>query len=223
MIGIFAGKGISGTKADSAVKNSVQNEDTAIEIKPVNLPQKHGAKDDSIVISAFFNFIALENVSSSGHLLIILAFLRIVFINITVCYIVADLSKMNDTIRENELLKLKHEYSQQYISSANIEYEVIRKLRHDFKDNWSIVYDLIMNDKKEKALLFIKEYLDELSEKEVFVKTNNQNIWYKRCNAVKNSIKKSYYDCEAKRNLIASSFKQLNDRCRDSMFLQRHI
>lgn len=53
MIGIFAGKGISGTKADSAVKNSVQNEDTAIEIKPVNLPQKHGAKDDSIVISAF--------------------------------------------------------------------------------------------------------------------------------------------------------------------------
>lgn len=50
-----------------------------------------------------------------------------------------------------------------------------------------------------------------------------QNIWYKRCNAVKNSIKKSYYDCEAKRNLIASSFKQLNDRCRDSMFLQWHI
>lgn len=149
MIGIFAGKGISGTKADSAVKNSVQNEDTAIEIKPVNLPQKHGAKDDSIVISAFFNFIALENVSSSGHLLIILAFLRIVFINITVCYIVADLSKMNDTIRENELLKLKHEYSQQYISSANNEYEVAIRDTHSRCTEKKFVYTYHFNKRKD--------------------------------------------------------------------------
>lgn len=149
MVGIFAGKGISGTKADSAVKNSVQNEDTAIEIKPVNLPQKHGAKDDSIVISAFFNFIALENVSSSGHLLIILAFLRIVFINITFCYIVADLSKMNDTIRENELLKLKHEYSQQYISSANNEYEVAIRDTHSRCTEKNFVYTYHFNKRKD--------------------------------------------------------------------------
>lgn len=144
----------------------------------------------SIVISAFLNFIALEDVSARGHLLIILTFLGIVFINITVCYLVADLSKMNDTIRENELLKLKHEYSQQYISSANSEYEVIRKLRHDFKDNWSVVYDLIMSNNNEKALLFMKDYLDELSEKEVFIKTNNEIV-----NAVVNaklSAAKSY-------------------------------
>ena len=76
----------------------------------------------------------------------------------------------------------RQEYNQQYISSANAEYEVIRRIRHDFKDNISAVYRLVEEDRKQEALKYMKEYLAELAEKEVFIKTNNPVV-----NAVINS------------------------------------
>ncbi len=136
----------------------------------------------SIAVSTFFNLISLRNPSLVGHNLIVLAFLGLLIINITVFYLVVDLSKINITIRENELLKVKNEYSQQYISSANTQFEVIRKLRHDFKDNMSLIYELIQKGKSKKALSYIDNYFKELSSTEDIIKTNNEIV-----NAVVNS------------------------------------
>ncbi len=143
----------------------------------------------SIIISAFLNFVVL-NSDSVNNQYIIFAFLGILIINIIVVFIVGDLSKMNNLKYENELLKIKREYSRQYTSDSNTEYEVIRKLRHDFKDNWSAVYELIAQNKNDAALKFIDEYIDELSEKETLINTNNEIV-----NAVINvklSAAKSY-------------------------------
>lgn len=143
----------------------------------------------SIIISAFLNFVVM-NSGSVNNQYIIFAFLGILVINIIVVFIVGDLSKMNNLKYENELLKIKQEYSRQYISDSNTEYEVIRKLRHDFKDNWSAVYELIAQNKNDAALKFIDEYIGELSEKETLINTNNEIV-----NAVINvklSAAKSY-------------------------------
>ena len=136
----------------------------------------------SIIISAFLNFISLQSKSVVEHYFIVLSFLGIVIINITVFYLVDDLNKMNITARENEVLKLKHEYSQQYITSANSQYEVIKKLRHDFKNDMNVVYELLQQNNMNKALDYIRNYLDELSETEPLIKTNNEIV-----NAVVNS------------------------------------
>lgn len=136
----------------------------------------------SIVVSAFLNFISLKSLPSEGHYLIVLAFLGILIINITVFILVSDLSMMNNKIREAELLKLKNEYNQQYISDANTQYEVIQKLRHDFKDNMSVLYQLINDGKSDKAISYIGNYIDKLNETETIIKTNNEIV-----NAVVNS------------------------------------
>lgn len=136
----------------------------------------------SIIISAFLNFLALTDISAKGHYLIVLSFLGIMIINITVFYLIVDLSIMNKNVRENEVLKLKNEYSQQYISNANTQYEVIHKLRHDFKDNMSVLYQLINDGKSDKAISYIGNYIDKLNETETIIKTNNEIV-----NAVVNS------------------------------------
>lgn len=143
----------------------------------------------SMIISAFLNFIVLDS-SSVNKQYVPFAFLGILIINIIVVFIVVDLSKMNNLKYENELLKIKQEYSRQYISDLNTEYELIRKLRHDFKANWSAVYELIAQNKNNAALNFINEYIGELAEKETLINTNNEIV-----NAVINvklSAAKSY-------------------------------
>ena len=136
----------------------------------------------SIFVSAFLNFISLRSMSLEGHYFVVLSFLGILIINITVFILVVDLSKMNKRIRETELIKLKNEYNQQYISNANTQYEVIRKLRHDLKDNMSMIYQLITDDKSDKAVAYIEDYIEKLAETETFINTNNEIV-----NAVVNS------------------------------------
>ncbi len=136
----------------------------------------------SIFISAVLNFISLEGVSKRGHYFVVLIFFGVLLVNIMILYIVSNLSRANNVRHENQLLKLREEYNQQYISSANAEYEVIRRIRHDFKDNISAVYRLVEEDRKQEALKYMKGYLAELAEKEVFIKTNNPVV-----NAVINS------------------------------------
>ena len=136
----------------------------------------------SILISAVLNFISLEGVSKRGHYFVVLIFFGVLLVNIMILYIVSNLSRANNARHENQLLIFRQEYNQQYISSANAEYEVIRRIRHDFKDNISAVYRLVEEDRKQEALKYMKEYLAELAEKEVFIKTNNPVV-----NAVINS------------------------------------
>ena len=144
----------------------------------------------SIAVSTFLNIISFRNPTLIGHDLIVLAFLGLLIINITVFYLVVDLSKINITVRENEALKIKNEYSQQYISSANTQFDVIKKLRHDFKDNMSLIYELIQKGNSNKAISYMNKYFKELSSTENFIKTNNEIV-----NAVVNSklsVAKSY-------------------------------
>lgn len=144
----------------------------------------------SIVISALLNFISIDYSIKNKNLLIVLAFVGIIVINFIVIFIVIDLSKMNNLKYENELLKIKEEYTRQYISDSNTEHDVIRKMRHDFKDNWGVVYKLISENKNEKALSFLEEFVDQLHQTETIINTKNEIV-----NAVVNvklSAAKSY-------------------------------
>lgn len=69
----------------------------------------------SIVICAFLNLISLEILSSNGRVYIVFVFIGIILINAVIYYLVVDLGKKNTAVRENEILKLKQEYSRQYI------------------------------------------------------------------------------------------------------------
>ncbi len=130
----------------------------------------------SITIGALINFIALDPTSRNGRIYIAVVFAGVILINIVVCYLVIDLGKKNIAVRENEALKLAQEYSRQYAKNAKIEYDVLRKLRHDFKDNFSVIYTLMKNNNVELAMKHIEKNVGALSETEIFIQTNNDIV-----------------------------------------------
>lgn len=130
----------------------------------------------SIIICAFLNFISLETTSSLGRIYIVFVFMGIILVNAVVYYLVVALGKKNTAVRENEILKLKQEYNAQYIKNAAVEYDVLQKLRHDFKDNYSVIYSLFSENKTDKGLEFINGCIDMLTETEVFINTDNDIV-----------------------------------------------
>lgn len=130
----------------------------------------------SIAICAFLNFASFEIISSKGRTYIVIAFMGIILINAVVYYLVVDLGKKNVAVRENEILKLQREYNRQYIANANTEYDLIKKLRHDFKDSYSVIYTLISEEKPDKAMRHIENNIGILSQTEIFVRTNNDIV-----------------------------------------------
>lgn len=130
----------------------------------------------SIAIGAILNLIVLNPDNHNGAKYAVIAFAGIILINIVVCYLVVDLSKKNIAVRENEALKLAQEYSRQYAKNAEIEYDVLRKLRHDFKDNFSVVHTLLKSNNVELAVKHIENNIGALSETEIFIQTNNDIV-----------------------------------------------
>lgn len=130
----------------------------------------------SIIICAFLNFISLEMLSFRGRIYMVFVFIGIILVNAVVYYLIVDLGKKNTAVRENEILKLKQEYSRQYIKNAAVEYDVLQKLRHDFKDNYAVIYSLFSENKTSKGLEFINGCIDTLTETEVFINTDNDIV-----------------------------------------------
>lgn len=130
----------------------------------------------SIAIGAILNLIVLNPDDDHGAKYAVVAFAGIILINIAVCYLVVDLSKKNKAVRENEALKLAQEYSRQYTKNAEIEYDAIRKMRHDFKDYFSVIYTLLKNNNVELAISNIEKNIGALSDTGIFIRTNNDIV-----------------------------------------------
>lgn len=130
----------------------------------------------SIAICAFLNLASFEITSKRSRTYVVIAFTGIILVNAVVYYLVVDLGKKNAAVRENEILKLQREYNRQYIANANTEYDLIKKLRHDFKDSYSVIYVLLSEGKVEKAISHIQNNIDILSHMEIFVRTDNDIV-----------------------------------------------
>lgn len=130
----------------------------------------------SIIICGFLNLISLENISHISRMYLVVIFLCIVLINVFVCYIIVNLDNKNKVIIENEVHKLEQEYTKSYIESVDSEYVNITKLRHDFKDNYSIIYNLISNNNIENALKHIEDNINQINQTDVLVNTNNKIV-----------------------------------------------
>lgn len=63
-----------------------------------------------------------------------------------------------------------------YWKNAANEYNAIRKVRHDYKDNVSVIYTLLKENKPEQAMKHIEKMIGTLSETEIFITTNNSIV-----------------------------------------------
>lgn len=130
----------------------------------------------SIVISILLTFISLQEITDSTRWLIVICILGIVVINIVTVYLVVNLSRKNSAVRENQLLRVQQKYQQQYLENAESQYEIIRKLRHDFKNHNIVIASLLENGDFDRAKQYVGDYLNQMSVSGTFVNTGNNIV-----------------------------------------------
>lgn len=130
----------------------------------------------SLVIGVLLNALAFAPEELKSKLYAVLVFVGVIMVNIVTCYLVIGFGKKNNAVRENEMLRLVEAHSRQYVENATAEYDVIRKLRHDFKNNFLVISTLLNEGNYEEAKALAKSHVDLLSHTEIFVDTKNEVI-----------------------------------------------
>lgn len=136
----------------------------------------------SIVMAALLHTLAMGSSNDFEKLLINISILILLVMNIFVFHLTNSLIKKNRSLQEMEVLKLQEQYHKQYIDNATLQYDSMRKMRHDLKNQFSAVYGLVSENKNDEALEYIKRNTDIISESMQIVSTGNSIV-----NAIINS------------------------------------
>lgn len=130
----------------------------------------------SVVIAGFLTLTSTQNVPSNTRLVIVICIAGIVLINIVTVYLVIDLSKKNSVIKENEMLRMQQVYQSNYIENAKAQYEIIRKMRHDIKNNYIVIGSLIKSGNIDKATKYINDNIHNFTLFANVINTNNDVV-----------------------------------------------
>lgn len=135
----------------------------------------------SILLVSILHVISMDALEQQRSYINI-AYLLILIINLLAFYVIRSLLEKNQKISQMDILKQQERYQKQYIENANIQYDAIRKIRHDIKNQLFTVYNLIIDNEIEKALEFITQNADVINKTDPIVKTDSQIV-----NAIINS------------------------------------
>lgn len=135
----------------------------------------------SIVLVYILHLLSLtaENIN---RLYLNISYIIVFSINIFMFYVIYSLFNKNKKLREYEILKLQQEYQKNYIENANIQYDSIRKIKHDTKNHLLTICQLISDNDVDTAYDFAKQNIDNLELSQTYVKTKNNVV-----NAIINS------------------------------------
>lgn len=130
----------------------------------------------SCIIGILLILASISSENPQSRMYLSLGILSIIIVNVLLIYFTVDLSKKNKEIMNGEINKMKAEYYSQYISNADIEYQMIRKIRHDSNNLHNVVIDLINDGKNEQAIEYLKKMSDSLYNKNIYLKTSNDVV-----------------------------------------------
>lgn len=136
----------------------------------------------SIVIAWLLTLMATEEIPHIARVMIVLSILGVIIINIVTVYLVVNLSRKSNAFQENQMLRMQQMYQEQYIENAQVQYETIRKLRHEYKNHNLVIASMLDNGKIEKARKYIGDNINQIELSGTYVNTNNYVL-----NAVINS------------------------------------
>ena len=106
----------------------------------------------------------------------------IIFINIVSFYMTYSLSKSNAETEKLRMLRQQEEYRISYAENIKEQYEEIRRMRHDMKQNLAVISTLHKEHKYDEAKEFTGRVSDNLEKIEMVIDVNNDFI-----NAILNS------------------------------------
>lgn len=117
--------------------------------------------------------IAMEDVSDRIRKFLISDLMITFIINIIICWLTINVGKRKYENQQLKIQNIQNTYNKQYIENAKIEYEVMRKLRHDSMNIYSLLDDYISNEKYAEAKKYLSEIYSIANDKKIFVQTSN--------------------------------------------------
>ena len=113
--------------------------------------------------------IAMESLSDKTRYFLIIDLLITFGADIAICWLVINVGKKKYENQELKQKNLLNAYNSQYIENANIEFNLIKKLRHDSMNIYALLDDYISNGKYTEAKKYLSEIYDITSDRKVYV------------------------------------------------------
>ena len=133
-----------------------------------------------LIITFFFSALSAQvatTINDAGiGMFLSISTVCLICMDIITYYILNKISKQNNIERENALLKLEQEYQKKQYEDIIIQSEQIRKLRHDYKNNFLVIRSLIENNNDTKAIEIINKDLEHINASKSHIKTNNDIV-----------------------------------------------
>ena len=177
--------------------------------KEFALKKREWALIISVFVISFASLGILHMAQVNHHLsvnvtqLMLLSELGIIIINIVCFYMTIALSKSNQETLNLKHLEQQHELRTQYAANVRQQYEEIRSIRHNIKQNFSVINALLKEQKFNEASEFVEICGDSLSKLDVIMDVGNAFV-----NAILNS--KISLAKEKGINIICSSSKDVS-------------
>ena len=97
-------------------------------------------------------------------------------------YIIFALSRSNKESEELHILRQQHQYRIQYANNIKMQYDEIRRIRHDMKQSYSVIESLISDEKYTEASKYIESNINNFGKSEILIDVGNDFV-----NAILNS------------------------------------
>lgn len=136
----------------------------------------------SIIQAGIIHSLAIQIGNDRSRVLINFSVLMLLALNLLIYHLISSIKKKNELEKELELLTMQERYQKQFIENANLQYDSIKKIRHDLKNNYSTISELLKKGDIRTAISLTDQNTVQLEQSETYLNTSNSVI-----NAVVNS------------------------------------
>lgn len=117
----------------------------------------------SIVMAALLHNISININDYRLRFLINISLLILLIVNILIF----------NLLREFEMLKLHEQYQSQYVENARLQYDSVKKMHHDLKNQFLTIYTLLNDKKNNEAMSYLKKNIDHIKSIDSVINTSN--------------------------------------------------
>lgn len=114
--------------------------------------------------------------SLSSSIFLFIAEICLIFVNVVCFYMTCMLSKNHHETEELRIKQQRYDLSIQYAESVKNQYNEMKILRHDMKQEYVVISGLLEAGKMESAVDYIRSRMDSLSNAEIYIDVGNDRI-----------------------------------------------
>lgn len=130
----------------------------------------------SVFGTSFVSIAFIHMAQLSDTKLLLISELGIIIVNVICFYMISALSKSNKETTELKLYRQQQEYRLQYAENIKKQYEEIRRIRHDMKQNFAVINALQKEQEYDEAVEYTNKCADKLSRFEDLIDVGNDFV-----------------------------------------------